>query len=119
MQVYNTRVPFDQVAMDVLGALPVTKSGNRYALVISDYFTKWPEVIAIPNQEAETIAQVFVKEFVCRYGVPLELHTDQGKNFESILLAETLKVGRNGGEVKSNLVKVLISLRRQESKRLG
>jgi hypothetical protein len=51
-----------------------------------DYFTKWPEVYAVPNQEATTIAEALVTNFFCRFCVPRELHSDQGRNFESHLL---------------------------------
>jgi hypothetical protein len=53
-----------------------------------DYFTKWPEAYAIPNQEASTEAEVLVTNFFCRFGIPRELHSDQGRNFESRLLQE-------------------------------
>ena len=56
-----------------------------------DYFTKWPEVYAIPNHEASTVADVLVSNFFCRFGVPMELHGDQGRNFESRLLREVLE----------------------------
>lgn len=92
LQVYNVGAPFERVAMDILGPLPLSRSGNRYALVIADYFTKWLEVVPIPNQEASTVARAFVREFVCRYGAPLELHTDQGRNFESNLMKEILQI---------------------------
>ena len=41
------------------------------------------EAYAIPNQEAVTVARVFVDEFVSRFGAPLQVHSDQGRNFES------------------------------------
>jgi hypothetical protein len=56
-----------------------------------DYITKWPEVYAIPNQEASTIAETLVTNFFCRFGIPWELHSDQGHNFESHLLQEVLQ----------------------------
>jgi transposase InsO family protein len=56
-----------------------------------DYFTKWPEVYAIPNQEPSTIGEVLVTNFFCRFGIPRELHSDQGRNFESHLLQEILQ----------------------------
>ena len=52
---------------------------------MSDYFTKWVEAVAIPDQEAKTTAEAFVTHFVAKFGVPLFLHTDQGRNFESKL----------------------------------
>lgn len=79
---------FQRVAMDILGPLPESHSGNKYILVISDYFTKWVEAVALPNIEASTVARAFYREFVSRYGVPIYLHTDQGTQFESLLFQE-------------------------------
>jgi transposase InsO family protein len=56
-----------------------------------NYFTKWPEVYPIPNQEASTVAEALVTNFFCRFGAPRELHSDQGRNFESHLLNEVLQ----------------------------
>ena len=32
-----------------------------------------------------SISMVFVREFVSRFGVPLQLHSDEERNFESVL----------------------------------
>jgi hypothetical protein len=56
-----------------------------------DYFTKWPEDCAIPNQEASTVAEALVTNFFCPFGIPQELYGDQGRNFESRLLQEVLQ----------------------------
>ena len=88
MSQYNVGAPSERVAMDILGPLPESESGNKYLLLVADYFTKWPEAYALPNQEATTVAEVFVREYVCRFGVPLELHSDQGRNFESKVFRE-------------------------------
>ena len=89
MHQYNVGVPTERIALDMLGPLPVSNKGNQYILVVSDYFTKWPEAgIALPNQEATTVTEVLVKEFVARFGVPRELHSDQGCNFESSVFQE-------------------------------
>jgi hypothetical protein len=57
-----------------------------------DYFTKWPEAFAIPDQEATTVAHVLTEGMFCRFGVPLELHSDQGKNFESAVFREVCRI---------------------------
>ena len=80
--------PLDRVATDVLGPLPWTPRGNRYILAVTDYFTKWTEVYAIPDQSASTCAYILLEEFFMRFGFPLSLHSDQGKNYESRLMAE-------------------------------
>ena len=78
--------PWERIAMDVVGPLPRTEAGNRFILVVSDYFTKWPEAFALKDHKAETIAAVLVDEVICRHGVPRSIHTDQGRDFESTLL---------------------------------
>jgi len=71
---------------------PASKRGNRYVVVMGDYFTKWVEAVAVPDQEARTVAEVFVNQFLAKFGAPRVIHTDQGRNFESRLLAEMCKM---------------------------
>ena len=79
--------PFSRIAMDIVGPLPRSKSGNRYVLVICDYATRYPEAIPLRSIDAEHIAEELIKVFA-RVGVPREILTDQGSNFTSQLLAE-------------------------------
>ena len=78
--------PWERIAMDILGPLPVTEEGNRYLLVVSDFFTKWPEAFALKDHRAETIASKLVDDVICRHGVSRVIHTDQGMDFESNLI---------------------------------
>jgi len=50
-----------------------------------DCFIKWVEAFLLKNVRAFAIAEVFVNQVISRHGARLELHTDQGKNFESRL----------------------------------
>jgi hypothetical protein len=61
--------PFERIAIDVVGPFPKSSQGNRYLLVAMDYFTKWLEAYAIPNQEASTIAKALVTNFFCRFSI--------------------------------------------------
>ena len=92
LQLHQPGVPLQQVAIDILGPLPETERGNRYVLVIADHFTKWTEAFAMSNMEAHTVAELFVYNFVCRFGAPDYLHTDQDRNFESNLFREICKL---------------------------
>ncbi|KAL5469080.1 hypothetical protein EMCRGX_G030273 [Ephydatia muelleri] len=90
LQTVQAGSPMQIVAVDIMGPLPETKDGNRYVLVASDYFTRWVEVYAIPNQEAVTVAEKLVNEMFCRFSPPEQLHSDQGRQFESKLIGEVL-----------------------------
>ena len=87
-----TGAPFERVAMDIVGPLPRTQRGNRYILTVVDHFTKHVEAYALQDQEAVTIARVFVNEFISRFGVPYIIHTDQGANFESHMFSELFQL---------------------------
>jgi len=89
---YVVGAPMERLAMDILGPLPLTPRGNKFVLVVTDYFTKWTESYVIPNQEATTVAEKLVSEFVCRFGVPREIHSDQGSNFESKVMTAVCKL---------------------------
>jgi hypothetical protein len=39
------------------------EKGNQYLLIAMDYFTNWPEIYAIPNQEALTMADALVPKW--------------------------------------------------------
>uniref|UniRef100_A0A3P9KFW8 Gypsy retrotransposon integrase-like protein 1 n=1 Tax=Oryzias latipes TaxID=8090 RepID=A0A3P9KFW8_ORYLA len=75
--------PMERIAVDVMGPLNETDRHNRYILVVQDYFSKWVEAYPVPNEQATTVAEKIVSEWVCRYGAPYQLHSDQGANFES------------------------------------
>ena len=91
LQQRTTGSPMERIALDILGPLPTTDDGNKYVLVVADYYTKYVEAYAIPDEKADTVAQKLVDEFICRYGVPQEMHSDQGRNFESKLFQEVCR----------------------------
>ena len=64
----------------------------NYALVVVDYFSKWPDVISLPNQRATRIAAALLREVVSRHGVPLELHSDQDRSFKSAVFKELMQL---------------------------
>ena len=52
MEIVRSGFPMERIAVDILGELPIIERGNRYILVIGDYFTNWTECHAISNMEA-------------------------------------------------------------------
>ena len=80
------------VSIDILGPLPESDAGNTHILVVEDYFTHWMEAYPIPNQEATTVAKKLTDGFFFRFSPPEQLHSDQGRQFESQLIAEICKL---------------------------
>ena len=72
--------PMARVALDLVGPL------------VGDYFTKWVEAYPLPDATAETVAGKMVEEYFCRFGMPTELHSDQGRNFESHVFSEVCTI---------------------------
>ena len=92
MEIVKSGFPMERIAIDILGELPITERGNRYILVVGDYFTKWTECYVMPNMEASTVASILVEQVVSRFGIPYFIHSDQGRQFESKLFSEMCKL---------------------------
>ena len=77
---------FDKRATDTVGPLPRTIRDNEYILTIQDQLTKYCVAIPLPDATATTIADALVKRFICVFGPPKAILTDQGRNFLSDLM---------------------------------
>ena len=70
---------WDRIAMDILDVCDPTPEGFRYILVIADYFGKWTEAFPMKNKCADTVADLLVDNIILRFGMPLVIHSDQGR----------------------------------------
>ena len=61
-------------------------------LVITDHFTCYVQAIVTSSQTAKYTAQNLWDKFIVHYGLPEQILTDQGCNFESDLLRELCKL---------------------------
>ena len=84
--------PFEKCALDIVGPLTVTETGNKYILTFQDSLTKFNKVIAISNQEAVTIAKEFTTKIILEYRISEKVFTDQGTNFLSKIFKNVCKL---------------------------
>eukprot|EP00117_Sycon_ciliatum_P020844 scpid75746/ scgid18439/ Retrovirus-related Pol polyprotein from transposon 412; Protease; Reverse transcriptase; Endonuclease len=80
--------PYQIIAMDFLGPLPRSNGGNLYIMAVIDYFTKWLELFPLRNIQTTTVADKLTTHIISRYGVPEQIHSDQGSQFESDLFQD-------------------------------
>jgi hypothetical protein len=61
---------------------PPHQEENRYLVTDKDYFNKWSDIYAIPDQETSIVVAALVTNFFRRFEILRELHNDQGRNLE-------------------------------------
>jgi hypothetical protein len=71
MEITTTaRHPFEKCALDIVGPLTETVSGNKYILTFQDDLSKFIIGLPIPQQNSETIGKEFVLNVVLKFGAP-------------------------------------------------
>jgi len=88
----HAAAPMDLVAIDLLSGLPTADDNSKYILVVVDYYTRWVEAYSLPNEEASTCFQALYTNFFSKFGFPSQLHSDQGRQFESRLFHEMARI---------------------------
>ena len=84
--------PNKRVHMDLFGPLKTrSASGNKVILVITDAFTKYTELVPLHNREASTVARAFFERWICRFGVPIVIVSDRGKEFLNSVMQDLTK----------------------------
>lgn len=87
----ETKQRFSKIHVDIVGPLPISE-GFRYVLTCIDRFSRWPEAFPLVDITAESISFALYNGWIARFGVPEEIVTDQGRQFESSLLTELRKL---------------------------
>ena len=81
-----------RVHMDLFGPLKTSAQGKKFVLCITDAFTKYAEMLAIENKEAVTVGKAVFERWICKFGTPLEIVTDNGREFCNALSKELYKL---------------------------
>ncbi len=80
-------VPFERIGMDLIGPLERSARGYRFALVLVDYASRYPEAVPLRSISAKSVAEALFR-IISRVGIPKEILTDQGMVFMSRTLNE-------------------------------
>ncbi|KAL5542865.1 hypothetical protein UlMin_010575 [Ulmus minor] len=75
--------PFAKWGIDLIGPLPTARGQLKYVVVAIDYYTKWVEAEALAKITEQNVTAFIWKNIICRFGVPRELVSDHGTQFEN------------------------------------
>lgn len=60
--------------------------------MVTEHFTEYAQAYPTKDQQATTVAKVLVETFFIHYGLPVRIHCDEGRNFESRLIHQLCKL---------------------------
>ncbi len=83
--------PNQRIHADLFGPLKTSDSGKKFILCMTDALTKYVELVPLPNKEANTVPNAIFDKWYCHFGAPLNIITDQGKEFCGRLSGELFK----------------------------
>lgn len=97
LHLYIPTRPLQFIAMDLIGPMPQTLAGNKFALTIMDMLTAYIWAFPIPNKEQETVIHTYLTQFYTSQGSSCYLLSDNGREFKNAMfdtVAEQLGLQR-------------------------
>ncbi len=73
--------PNQRIHADLFGPLKTSDSGKNFILFMMDALTKYVKLVPLPSKEANTVANTIFDKWYCHFEAPLNIITDQGKEF--------------------------------------
>lgn len=86
-----------RVHIDLLGPLP-NNQGHKYAMIISDAYSKLVRVVPVKDKTKEEVGNCFLREWICLHGIPHLLVSDKGSEFANSVfktICEKLHISHN------------------------
>jgi hypothetical protein len=79
--------PFSKWGLDFIGPINLLYlAGQVFILTATEYFTKWVEAIPLKHSQDEHVICFLENNIFSRFGLPLEIITDNGPSFFSAKL---------------------------------
>ena len=92
LQPMLTGAPIEKLHIYLTGPHVRSRRGSLYIVTVVDPFTKWVEAFPAQNKETATVARILVEQVICRFGVPLAILSDRGKEVDGQLMSEVCKL---------------------------
>ena len=80
--------PLELIHIDFLTIESKKSDKDVNVLIVTDHFTRYAQAYVTKSQTAAVVANTLWERFFVHYGFPEKILSDQGRNFESKLIAE-------------------------------
>ena len=94
LNIIDVTRPLELVHIDFLTIEALMKDKDVNILVVTDHFTRDAQAYVTKSQTVPVIANTLWERFFVHYGFPEKILSDQGRNFESNLIAELCKLAQ-------------------------
>ena len=85
--------PWHHVHIDLWQPGLASAAGHKYVLTAIDRLTHWPEMVPLMDKRAETVADAFFENILCRHGTPAVVVSDNGTEFDGVFDVLARKYG--------------------------
>ena len=85
------KVSFVCIAIDTIGKLPTTTSGNKYALTCIDLLTSYVTAVPMPNKTTESVVEAYLSGILSRTGASMVCLSDNGSELRNNQMNTALK----------------------------
>lgn len=83
---------FDVIIVDVIGPLPMSNNGNKYAVTILCDLSKYLIMVAIRDKTAQSVAKCIFENATLIFGPAREMRTDLGTEFKNELMKKVCEL---------------------------
>jgi hypothetical protein len=80
------------VALDVIGPITMSNGQTSYILTMVDLYTRGGRAAAMRQQKTKNIAEAFLIHWVCIYGFPQTIVSDNGPGFASQVMKAAMRM---------------------------
>ena len=81
-----SRIPMETICIDLIGPLPETSSGNKFALTVICLLTNYMFMVPIPNKTTQQVIHAYPKHIHAQFGGSRYILTDRGSEFTSQMM---------------------------------
>ena len=88
---YQATRPFQKMSIDFMTGLPTTDRGNTVLLTAICCFTRWVELIPLPDRSAKGVAEALTRRIFFRHGC-CQIVSDSGKEFIGEIMSQVYRL---------------------------